>query len=67
MSSNEKIVRLPEAKRQVGLSRSQIYLLVRRGEFPAPVRLGPRAVGWLQSELDIWIQEKADERDGRPN
>jgi prophage regulatory protein len=49
------ILRLPEVKARVGLSRSAIYLAISRDEFPRPVRIGARAVGWLESEIEEWI------------
>lgn len=52
------ILRLPEVKTRVGLSRSAIYLAVSRAEFPRPVQLGARAVGWLESEVEDWIRER---------
>jgi prophage regulatory protein len=52
------ILRLPEVKNRVGLSRSAIYLAISRAEFPKPVQLGARAVGWLESEVEEWIGER---------
>jgi prophage regulatory protein len=52
------ILRLPEVKLRVGLSRSAIYLAISREEFPRPVQLGARAVGWLESEIEDWIRER---------
>jgi len=46
------ILRLPDVKARTGLSRSTIYLRVSAGEFPSPVALGGRAVGWPSSEVD---------------
>jgi prophage regulatory protein len=54
------ILRLPAVKACTGLSRSTIYLLVSRGAFPESISLGPRAVGWLQSEIDEWIAQRID-------
>ena len=54
------ILRLPQVKSRVGLSRSSIYLPVSQGKFPQPVRLGDRAVGWLESEVEAWLREKVD-------
>ena len=54
------ILRLPQVKGRVGLSRSSIYLAVSQGRFPQPVRLGDRAVGWLESEVEAWLREKVD-------
>jgi prophage regulatory protein len=52
------ILRLPAVRMRVGLSRSAIYLAVSRHEFPRPVQLGARAVGWLESEIEEWIRER---------
>lgn len=54
------ILRLPAVKARVGLSRSAIYLAVSREEFPCPVQLGARAVGWLESEIEAWIRERVN-------
>ena len=45
------ILRLPAIKTNTGLSRSTIYLRIAQGEFPKPVSLGGRAVGWPAHEV----------------
>ena len=52
------ILRLPQVKARTGLSRTSIYLRVKAGTFPAPISLGDRAVGWLDSNIDGWIAER---------
>ena len=54
------IMRLPEVRRATGLSRSTIYLRIGQGNFPKPVNLGGRAVGWLQAEVQQWLQHQID-------
>lgn len=54
-----QILRLNQVKEICGLSRSTIYAAVKRGEFPPPIPLGARAIGWLSNELDAWVQSKA--------
>jgi prophage regulatory protein len=54
------ILRLPEVKRSTGLSRSTIYLRVAEGTFPRPVSLGGRAVGWLEAEVQDWLQRRIE-------
>ena len=49
------IQRLPSVKADSGLSRSTIYLLISRGLWPRPVRLGARAVGWPSVEVASMI------------
>lgn len=52
------ILRLPAVKSRTGLSRSTIYLRVKEGTFPAPVSLGARAVGWVDAEIQQWLEEQ---------
>ena len=54
------ILRLPTVKARTGLSRSTIYLRVAEGDFPKPISLGARAVGWLESEVDRWIADRIE-------
>ena len=54
-----QILRLPEVTRRTGRSRSAIYRGVADGTFPAPVALGPRAVGWRESDITAWIESLA--------
>ena len=51
-------LRLPEVKAVTGLSKTSIYELIRGKSFPAPVRLGPRAVAWVRSEVRQWALER---------
>lgn len=52
------IIRLPIVKNRTGLSRSTIYLLIHQKKFPLPVSLGQRAVGWIESEINDWIEQR---------
>ena len=54
------ILRLPAVKATTGLSRSTIYLRVTEGTFPKPVGLGSRAVGWLEAEIQDWLQRRIE-------
>jgi prophage regulatory protein len=56
----KRMIRLPEVRRTVALSRSEIYRLVSLQKFPAPIRLGARAVGWLESDIQEWLQRRID-------
>ncbi len=57
------ILRLPEVKHRVGLSRSQLYALIRLGKFPPQITLGPKSIGFLESEIEAWITDRRAERD----
>lgn len=49
------ILRRPQVEQRTGLSRSTLYQYIKDGDFPKPVRLGLRAVGWLESDIGAWI------------
>ena len=52
------ILRLPTVKDRTGLSRSTIYLRISQGKFPKPVSLGGRAVGWIEVEIEDWLNQQ---------
>lgn len=56
--TNETILRLQAVLSRTGLSRSLIYELIARDQFPKPIQLGTRAVGWIGSEIDQWIASR---------
>lgn len=49
------IERLPTVLNRLGVSRSTLYKLIKQGQFKAPVKLGPRSVGWLSTDTDDFI------------
>jgi prophage regulatory protein len=57
------VLRLPVVKEATGVGRTFILDGVKKGTFPAPIRLGPRAVGWLESDVQKWIAEQAKKRE----
>jgi prophage regulatory protein len=58
-----RIVRIAEVMRRTGLRKSRIYTGIAAGEFPKPVAITPRSVGWVESEIDEWIAERIALRD----
>ncbi len=52
----DPILRLPEVTRLTGQARSTIYDKLARDEFPKPVKLGQRAVGWYASDIAKWLK-----------
>lgn len=55
---NKIIKRLNDVKSIVGLSRSSIYAMMATGNFPKSIPLGLRSVGWLESDIQDWIDSK---------
>ena len=54
----QHILRLPPVKAITGLSRSTIYLRMSEGTFPEKISLGSHAVGWLETEIQDWLDER---------
>lgn len=54
------ILRLPAVMCRTGLSRSTIYLRLSQGKFPKPVNLGGRAVGWVEAEIQEWLERQIE-------
>lgn len=58
-----RLLRFPEVIRRTGKSRGRIYEAIGKGQFPTPVRIGPRAVGFVEGEIEAWIEARVRERD----
>lgn len=58
-----KILRINEVMAVTGLKRGSIYKGILAETFPKQIKLGERASGWLESEVQGWINEKAAERE----
>ena len=54
----DKLLRRRQVEEVTGLSRSSIYRLMRNGEFPVPVRVGPAAVRWKASDISAWLESR---------
>ena len=57
------LIRLNEVKALTGLGRSSIYKFMADGRFPQSVSLGERAIAWVDTEVEDWVQEKIEQRD----
>lgn len=51
----QTIIKLPELVERTKISRAAVYAMIARNEFPRPVRLGRRAVGWRVDDVEAWI------------
>jgi prophage regulatory protein len=63
----DRVLRWREVRDRIGLSRATIWRMVRNGVFPAPVRLGPQSVGWIEREVIEWIADRAARRPFKQN
>ena len=53
-----RIYRRPDVEKLVGLSRSTLYAMMAEGNFPKPVKLGKRAVGWREADVQGWLESR---------
>ena len=60
MNPTTFILRLPAVTARTGLSRSTIYQRIAEGRFPKPVPLGGRAVGWVEAEINDWLNQQIE-------
>jgi prophage regulatory protein len=56
--AHPRIIRRADVEARTGLPRSTLYDRIKRGEFPAPIPLSARAVGWLEHEVDAWLADR---------
>lgn len=54
-TTTEKLLRVNQVEELTAMKKSKLYDLVKQGQFPAPVRIGPRAVRWRLSAVQNWI------------
>ena len=58
MNDLKKLIRADEVIAQVGFCKSWLYQQIALNQFPAPIKIGGRAVAWDQDEVQLWIEEK---------
>ena len=58
INNEERFLRITDVQAFCGLSRSQIYALVAKGEFPRQVKVSEKASAWLLSEWEAWMQKR---------
>ncbi len=54
----EQLLRIATVLAATGLPRSSLYLAIKKGFFPKPVKLSERSVAWKRSEVDAWIESR---------
>lgn len=57
-----RILRTDEVAERLGVSRTTLWRWEREGDFPDRIKLGPNSVGWRESDLEDWLEQRADAR-----
>ena len=58
---SHQILRMFEVSDRTGLAKSSISEQIRKGSFPKPIKLSPRSVGWLEADINSWLDEKVSQ------
>ncbi|MDT0205762.1 helix-turn-helix transcriptional regulator [Serratia marcescens] len=57
----QSLIRLSDVQRRTGYSKAWIYRLMSQGKFPASVKIGTRAIAFIESEIDDWVNQRIAE------
>jgi prophage regulatory protein len=57
----QSFLRIKQVKLLTGFSRSWIYDAIRRGDFPAPISIGARAVAWTENSIRSWQAQRIEQ------
>lgn len=63
--AGDRLIRIDEVKRRVGLGKTMIYRLIGQGRFPRPYKLSPFVSRWSDQEVRRWIDEVKDGFEGK--
>ena len=58
LGAQDRFLRIQQVSDMSGLARATIYQRMKLGQFPAQVRLGPKSVAWLASDIQAWMQSR---------
>ena len=62
----DQLLKRCDVEKRCQISRSAIYRLMRIGQFPEPIRIGPRSVRWPVSEIEAWLKSRPRATGDRP-
>jgi prophage regulatory protein len=62
-----QILRPPQVRARTGLCRTMIYQLEAAHQFPRRVKIGVRAVGWIEGEVQEWLTQRVERSRSVPN
>ncbi|CAI1043512.1 Predicted transcriptional regulator [Serratia liquefaciens] len=58
---SKSLIRLTDVQRRTGYSKAWIYRLMSQGKFPTSVKIGTRAIAFVESEIDDWVNQRIAE------
>ena len=64
--SNTRLLTQKDVEEIVRLSKTSLYRYMRAGQFPEPLRIGPKAVRWRADEVQDWIESRSRSQGDSP-
>lgn len=61
-TTSKQILRLADVIAKTGICKTAIYQKIKENTFPKSIKLGAKSVGWVESEIDQWINQRISER-----
>lgn len=61
---SHSLIRLSEVQKRTGYSKAWIYRLLKENRFPPSIKIGTRAVAFIESEIDEWVEQRIAESRG---
>jgi prophage regulatory protein len=61
LKPSKSLIRLSEVQRRTGYSKAWLYRLMNQGKFPSSIKIGSRAIAFVESEIDDWINQRIEE------
>lgn len=58
---SKTLIRMSETMRRTGYGKAWVYKLIAQGKFPKPVKIGSRAIAFVESEVDDWINQRIED------
>ena len=53
-----RLLKIEEVLSLCAMSKSSLYKMIERGEFPRSVRIGHKSVAWRQSDIVNWLEDR---------
>lgn len=64
---NHTFISAKEVLKRVHRSKAWLYKQISNNTFPRPVKIGTRAISFIESEVDLWIKEQISSSRGGIN
>lgn len=61
---SQSLIRFSEAQKRTGYSKAWLYRLISEKRFPQPIKIGARAIAFVESEIDEWVNQRIAESRG---